>query len=342
MSQTFDSQARRTLLDSWLAVAALALVLTLYRTWLVGHIGFTLFYDEAQYWDWSRQLAWGYYSKPPMIAALIKFTTGIWGDGMLAVKLSSMLLYPLTAVFTGLLAQALNPRAGTTAAALPLIDIQPAREPAPVVASWADLSAIDLVVFVSPNAVTQFFAHAAGRPWPVGTLAACVGPGSAQALQAHGVPDACIVQPAADAASLDSEHLWAQLEPRRAWQGARVLIVRGDGGREWLAQRLADAGATVSAVTAYHRQAPAFTEPEAALWADVQAHPGQYVWLFSSAEAVEHLQALGATSDGGVGAGHRAIATHARIADAARAAGFAPVVLARPAPEAVTQALEAL
>jgi hypothetical protein len=118
MSQPFDLSARRGLLDSWLAVAALALVLTLYRAWLVGHIGITLFYDEAQYWDWSRQLAWGYYSKPPMIAALIRLTTSIWGDGMLAVKLSSMLLYPLTAVFTGLLTQALNPRAGTTAAAL--------------------------------------------------------------------------------------------------------------------------------------------------------------------------------------------------------------------------------
>ena len=39
-----------------------------------------------------------------------------------------------------------------------------------------------------------------------------------------------------------------------------------------------------------------------------------------------------------VGAGHR----HPRIAEAARAAGFHPVVLARPDPEAVTQALKAL
>lgn len=104
--------------DSWRAVALLALVLTLYRAWLVGHVGFTLFYDEAQYWDWSRQLAWGYYSKPPMIAALIRLTTSLWGDGILAVKLSSILLYPLAALFTGLLAQALQPRAGPTAAAL--------------------------------------------------------------------------------------------------------------------------------------------------------------------------------------------------------------------------------
>jgi len=109
---------RGSWLDSWRAVAALALMLTLYRAWLINHIGFTLFYDEAQYWDWSRQLAWGYYSKPPMIAALIWVTTHLGGDSMLAIKLSSTLLYPLTALFVGLLARALHPRAGTTAAAL--------------------------------------------------------------------------------------------------------------------------------------------------------------------------------------------------------------------------------
>jgi hypothetical protein len=27
-----------------------------------------LFFDEAQYWSWSRDLAFGYFSKPPLIA----------------------------------------------------------------------------------------------------------------------------------------------------------------------------------------------------------------------------------------------------------------------------------
>jgi uroporphyrinogen-III synthase len=67
----------------------------------------------------------------------------------------------------------------------------------------------------------------------------------------------------------------------------------------------------------------------------VLAHPHAYVWLFSSAEAVGHLV-------GRPLAGQRAIATHPRIAEAARAAGFGPVVLARPDPEAVTRALKAL
>ena len=224
---------------------------------------------------------------------------------------------------------------GVPARALPLIEILPARDTAPVQAAWAALAAVDLAVFVSPNAVEQFFAVACGAAWPVHTLAACVGPGSAQALAERGVPVAHIVQPAADAASLDSEHLWEQLSPRRDWAGARVLLLRGDGGREWLAERLIEAGASVEAVTVYHRAAPRFTAAEQALLDAARARPQGYVWLFSSAEAVGHLRDAGLTCQ-------RAIATHPRIAEAARAAGFAPVVLARPDPEAVTQALKGL
>jgi uroporphyrinogen-III synthase len=212
---------------------------------------------------------------------------------------------------------------GVPAAALPLIEILPARDPGPVRAAWAALATVDLAVFVSPNAVEQFFAHGDVAAWPV------------RALADRGVPGQNIIQPAADAASLDSEHLWQQLSPRRAWAGARVLLLRGDGGREWLAERLAEAGARVDAVTVYHRAGPQFDVAEQALLDAVLARPHAYVWLFSSAEAVGHL-------GGRPLAGQRAIATHPRIAEAARAAGFAPVVLARPDPEAVTQALKAL
>lgn len=224
---------------------------------------------------------------------------------------------------------------GVHAKALPLIDILPARDPDTVRAGWAALPQTDLAVFVSPNAVEQFFAHAGDAPWPRQTLAACVGPGSAQALAAHGVPAILIVQPAADAASLDSEHLWQQLQPRRDWAGARVLLLRGDGGREWLAERLTEAGAQVQAVTVYHRAGPRFEPAEEVLLNAVLTQPQGYVWLFSSAEAVGHLQGLELS-------GQRAIATHPRIAAAARDAGFWPVVLARPDPEAVTQALKGL
>ncbi|MDD2885410.1 MAG: glycosyltransferase family 39 protein [Dechloromonas sp.] len=61
--------------------------------------GISLYVDEAQYWVWAQALAWGYFSKPPGIAALIAVSTHLFGDGLLGVKALSMLCYPLAAAF---------------------------------------------------------------------------------------------------------------------------------------------------------------------------------------------------------------------------------------------------
>jgi len=53
--------------------------------------------DEAQYWAWSRELDWGYFSKPPMIAWVIAATTSIFGNAEWAVRISSPLIHPLIA-----------------------------------------------------------------------------------------------------------------------------------------------------------------------------------------------------------------------------------------------------
>jgi 4-amino-4-deoxy-L-arabinose transferase-like glycosyltransferase len=73
-------------------------VLTLWRVWVITRSGMTLYADEAYYWDWSRALDWGYFSKPPLVAALIAGTTALLGDGLLGVKAGSLLLYPATAI----------------------------------------------------------------------------------------------------------------------------------------------------------------------------------------------------------------------------------------------------
>jgi len=52
-----------------------------------------LYPDEAQYWLWSRELAFGYFSKPPMIAWLIWLTTKIGGDAEPWVRLSALILH---------------------------------------------------------------------------------------------------------------------------------------------------------------------------------------------------------------------------------------------------------
>jgi 4-amino-4-deoxy-L-arabinose transferase-like glycosyltransferase len=72
--------------------------LTAWRAWVVLHVHAGLQVDEAQYWFWSEHLDWGYFSKPPGIAALIKASTSLFGDGLLGVKALAMLCYPLTAL----------------------------------------------------------------------------------------------------------------------------------------------------------------------------------------------------------------------------------------------------
>lgn len=223
---------------------------------------------------------------------------------------------------------------GVDAVALPLIAIRPVADPRPLHAAWAGLGAQALVFFVSGNAVAHFFAQRpAGMPWPPQTLAAAPGPGTAVALREAGVPAGCIVEPAPDAAAFDSEHLWQQL-CTRDWRGRAVLIVRGEQGRDWLAEQLHAAGARPAYLAAYARGAPVPDADGQALLAAARQAPAAHLWLFSSSEAVRHLAALWPVPDGA-----RALATHPRIAAEARAAGFADVTEVTPTPDAVADAV---
>lgn len=97
----------------------LLLGVTAYRAWVVATSGLNLYVDEAQYWYWAQHLDWGYYSKPPVIAALIAATTGVCGDGEFCVRSGSLLLYPLSAWLLFLLTRQLfNTRIAFLAAAL--------------------------------------------------------------------------------------------------------------------------------------------------------------------------------------------------------------------------------
>ena len=79
--------------DAFRTVLILALALTCARIAVLFVTPLELYPDEAQYWLWSRDLAFGYYSKPPMLAWLIGLTTSIGGDGEAWVRLSSPILH---------------------------------------------------------------------------------------------------------------------------------------------------------------------------------------------------------------------------------------------------------
>lgn len=51
-----------------------------------------LFTEEAQYWLWSQNMAWHYYSKPPLVAVLNYVSTAILGNTELGVRINAILL----------------------------------------------------------------------------------------------------------------------------------------------------------------------------------------------------------------------------------------------------------
>jgi uroporphyrinogen-III synthase len=226
---------------------------------------------------------------------------------------------------------------GIDARALPLMAIEPAADTAALRDAWHLLPQRDLAMFVSGNAVEGFFAaRPAARTWPRGLRAAATGPGTVEALVAAGVPSAQCVAPRA--APFDSSALWAELQGEN-WSGRSALIVRGDGGRDEFAQALRGAGAKVAFAQAYSRKAPAWSDDERALARAALAAPQQHAWLLSSAEAIDHLVALLPGSDWRTS---NAVASHPRIAQRARRAGFGHVLEAPPLLDAVVAALGSL
>ena len=47
---------------------------------------FSLYGDEAQYWLWSKELDFGYYSKPPLLAWFLFGHTAFFGDSFFFPK----------------------------------------------------------------------------------------------------------------------------------------------------------------------------------------------------------------------------------------------------------------
>ena len=246
--------------------------------------------------------------------------------------------------------------AGHPVVLLPCLSIHPAPDVLPLRSAWAQLGQWNALMFVSANAIEAFFAQRpADMQWPQDADAPRAwvpGPASAKALEAAAVPTHLIDAPDAQAEQFDSESLWEQVRSQ-VGGGFQLLVVRGGRadalspvsppaspgiGREWLAEQVESAGGSVGWLLAYVRGAPQWTDAEYTQAA--RARDDGAIWLFSSSECVAHLQTLthsapvtwrdSAGSSQSYWSGSVALATHPRIAKAARAAGFGTVHLTRP------------
>ena len=111
--------ARRGLADlGFVSVLAVLIALTavriagLYTSWV------DLFLDEAQYWDWSRELAFGYFSKPPLLAWVIAAFEPVCGSSEACARMASPVLYLATSLVMYAVANELYGRAAAAWSAL--------------------------------------------------------------------------------------------------------------------------------------------------------------------------------------------------------------------------------
>lgn len=81
-----------------LAFLFVLIAVTAARIYALFHDPIGLYFDEAQYWMWSRSFEWGYFTKPPLIAWVIGLTTVLAGsDAEWAIRLGAPIAHMIAA-----------------------------------------------------------------------------------------------------------------------------------------------------------------------------------------------------------------------------------------------------
>lgn len=145
---------------------------------------------------------------------------------------------------------------GATAYCFPVIEIA-ALDQTAISAAADRLPKPDIVIFISRNAVEY------GLQFASGSKIAVIGPATAQAVAAAGH-----IVDIQSANGYDSEHLLATAELQSV-VGKEIRIIRGDTGRELLAKKLTERGASVSYLSVYQRSLPT---PDEETLASLEAH----------------------------------------------------------------------
>lgn len=225
--------------------------------------------------------------------------------------------------------------------ALPLLTIAPKGDGVLVKQITAALKTADLAIFVSPNAIECTmrllecsWQELSSKPVPIGVM----GGSSMLALKNHGISvegnHTQVILPQNNA-QWDSEGLWTELQNLRwNWSTKKVIIFKGEGGRDWLADTLKNAGAQVEAFSVYARVP---LDLNSSAWNEIhEIDFAKSLWLLTSSEAVRHLGGAKLPLDLAT-----AICPHHNITDAAEHIGFGEVITCDPGDEALIAASQA-
>lgn len=212
--------------------------------------------------------------------------------------------------------------AGGIPVLFPVLEILDSGDLRPLHALIDRLEEFDLAIFISPSAVNKAMnLITARRQLPPGLSIAAIGRGSARELKHFGVGE--VIAPAR---KFDSEAL-LELPELAKIAGKRVVIFRGDGGRELLGDTLVARGAVLEYAECYRRGKPnSNAAPLLKAWARNELH----AIVVTSSEGLHNLFDMVGKLGQSWLRKTPLFVTHARIAATARELGLAAVIEAGP------------
>lgn len=221
--------------------------------------------------------------------------------------------------------------AGGTPILFPVMEIVDLPDVRPLHALIDRLDEFDLAIFISPNAVTKAMnLIRARRPLPPRLQIAAVGKGSRKALIQFGVEQVLVPEQ-----RFDSEGL-LELPALQGMADKRVVIFRGDGGRELLGDELRRRGAQVEYAECYRREKPQADNAQLLhLWARNELH----AITVTSAEMLHNLFDLVGKLGQQWMKSTPLFVPHERIAEVARGMGLAHVTVTPPGDEGLLAGL---
>ena len=205
-------------------------------------------------------------------------------------------------------------QAGAEAVRFPVTEIEAVDDSDPaLVHSLETLDETDIAIFVSPNAATYGLSllERQGRELPKRARVLAVGPGTARQLHERGVSVSAVPQ-----GKYDSEALLG-LPDLQDVAGRSVLIIRGQAGREMLAEELDRRQAVVSPLFVIEKLRWIIRIEVLSRWHD------QLCLILTSASAADHLWQLLGTSAVELLKNMRVVASSERISEHCRSMGFA-------------------
>jgi uroporphyrinogen-III synthase len=225
--------------------------------------------------------------------------------------------------------------AGGEPVLFPALAIEPPTDLAKVRAVLADLPSFDLAIFVSPIAAERTFALLEAS-WPAEVTVAAVGEGTASALRRH------VLEPRSGSVMVptegaDSEALLASRELQEV-RGKRVVICRGEGGRELLAEELRRRGAQVIYAECYRRVRPA-TDPSELM--DRWERGGLHAVTVLSGETLDNLWAMLGARGQQLLRRTPLFVPHANIAERAARLGLTELAITPPGDAGIVRGLSA-